>query len=98
MVGRDSFDAWLDAVYAGESLVVLADRDPLERGKTPRGDEVPRDSHGGLMTALQSLSGNCKLVWVARGGAEAPSRAWSIGAIGRTCHPPDLERAFDTCR
>ena len=75
--------AWLDASYAGESLGVFTNRDPLTCGESTRGDDVPRDSPAALLTALDAGGGNCRLVWVARGGAGAPV----LGMVNRRDRP-----------
>ncbi len=60
------FRAWLESVYADESLVVLAYRDPVQCSTTGRG--VSCSSSNGLLTALAPLTDHCKLLWVAHGG------------------------------
>lgn len=89
----NSSDAGLDAVHAGGPVVILASSDPLNSREATRGDEVSHDSLDGLVTALQSLSGDCKLVWVARGGAGAPFE----GMVNR-CDSPDASLASPRVR
>ena len=82
MLNRLQFDAeptWtadrlrecLAAHYAGESIVVLSNREPLRHDHAPDGTIVVRRSAGGLVTALEPLVQTCAGVWVAHGAGTA---------------------------
>jgi trehalose-6-phosphate synthase len=66
------FRAWVDPLCAGESIVVMAYRAPVECDDSIGGDGIPCSWTNGLVTALAPLTGSCKVLWVARGGAGAP--------------------------
>lgn len=62
---------WLATFYRGESIVVLANREPFRRDRGPDGDIIVRRSAGGLVTALEPLIQACSGVWVAHGAGTA---------------------------
>jgi trehalose 6-phosphate synthase len=74
-----SFRAWVEAVYAGESLVVLANRDPALGGDSSCGDGGRCGSSSGLIAALEPLMDNCGLLWIARDTRTAPQYTVSRG-------------------
>ena len=61
----------LARLYGGESLVVLANREPFTHDRLPDGSIVVRRSAGGLVTALEPLVHACSRVWVAHGAGTA---------------------------
>ncbi len=61
----------LARLYGGESLVVLANREPFTHDRLPDGSIVVRRSAGGLVTALEPLVHACSGVWVAHGAGTA---------------------------
>jgi trehalose 6-phosphate synthase len=68
---KTGFRAWVDATCGGEMLAILANREPASYSDT--GPISARDeSSGGLVTALAPLADCCKVLWVARGNADAP--------------------------
>lgn len=62
---------WLATFYAGESIVVLANREPVRHDHVPDGGIVVRRSAGGLVTALEPFIQACSGVWVAHGAGTA---------------------------
>ena len=52
-------------IYGGESIVVLANREPFRHDRAPDGGIVVKRSAGGLVTALEPLIQACSGVWVA---------------------------------
>jgi trehalose 6-phosphate synthase len=62
---------WITTRYAGESIVVLANREPLRHDRAPDGSVVVKRSAGGLVTALEPLVRACSGVWVAHGAGTA---------------------------
>lgn len=62
---------WMRTFYGGESIVVLANREPFRHDRGPDGDIVTRRSAGGLVTALEPLIQACSGVWVAHGTGTA---------------------------
>ena len=62
---------WLARVYGGESIVVLANREPFRHEVAPDGSIDVRRSTGGLVTALEPLMHACRGVWVAHGSGSA---------------------------
>jgi trehalose 6-phosphate synthase len=63
--------AWIANVYAGESIVVLANREPFRHDVASNGKIVVRRSTGGLVTALEPLMEACSGLWVAHGSGTA---------------------------
>jgi len=62
---------WLATAYAGESIVVLANREPLKHDRDRDGEIVLSRSAGGLVTALEPLVRACSGTWVAHGAGSA---------------------------
>jgi trehalose 6-phosphate synthase len=62
---------WLASAYDGDSIVVLANREPFRHDRAPDGRVVVRRSAGGLVTALEPLLQACSGVWVAHGNGTA---------------------------
>src|SRR5437870_7122387 len=62
---------WLATFYGGESIVVLANREPFRHDRLSDGRIVVRRSAGGLVTALEPLVHACSGVWVAHGAGTA---------------------------
>ena len=63
--------AWLAAAFRGESIVVLANREPIRHDRAADGSITVRRSAGGLVTALEPLIQACSGVWVAHGAGTA---------------------------
>jgi trehalose 6-phosphate synthase len=63
--------ALLATVGRGQSVAVLANREPFRHDRTADGDIVVRRSVGGLVTALEPLMEACSGVWVAHGSGTA---------------------------
>jgi trehalose 6-phosphate synthase len=63
--------SWLESVFAGESIVVLANREPWRHELAPDGRILAQRSSGGLVTALEPLLRVCTGVWVAHGTGSA---------------------------
>jgi trehalose 6-phosphate synthase len=63
--------SWVANRYGGESMVVLANREPFRHDRTPDGDIVVNRTAGGLVTALEPLIHACSGVWVAHGAGTA---------------------------
>ena len=61
----------LETLFDGESIVVLANREPFRHDREPAGNIVVRRSAGGLVTALEPLIRACSGVWVAHGAGTA---------------------------
>jgi trehalose 6-phosphate synthase len=57
--------------HRDESIVVLANREPLRHDYAPNGDVVVRRSGGGLVTALEPVIQACSGIWVAHGDGTA---------------------------
>jgi trehalose 6-phosphate synthase len=57
--------------FRGESIVVLANREPLSHCFDAEGSVVVKRSSGGLVTALEPLIQACSGVWVAHGAGAA---------------------------
>ena len=76
---KDTRPAWtaerlqrsLETLFDGESIVVLANREPFRHERGPDGNIVVRRSGGGLVTALEPLIRACSGVWVAHGAGTA---------------------------
>jgi trehalose 6-phosphate synthase len=62
---------WFATVYGGESIVVLANREPFRHEVASDGAIDVRRSTGGLVTALEPLMHACCGVWVAHGSGTA---------------------------
>jgi trehalose 6-phosphate synthase len=62
---------WLARFYAGESIVVLANRQPVRHDLAPDGRILATRSAGGLVTALEPLMEACSGTWVAHGAGTA---------------------------
>jgi trehalose 6-phosphate synthase len=63
--------ALLATCFNGESIVVLANREPFQHDRAPDGAVVLRHSAGGLVTALEPLMRAYSGVWVAHGAGSA---------------------------
>ena len=63
--------SWVANRYRGESMVVLANREPFRHDRAPDGDIVVNRTGGGLVTALEPLIHACSGVWVAHGAGTA---------------------------
>lgn len=61
----------LETLFDGESIVVVANREPFRHEREPAGNIVVRRSAGGLVTALEPLIRACSGVWVAHGAGTA---------------------------
>jgi len=61
----------LETLFDGESIVVLANREPFSHERGLGGNIVVRRSAGGLVTALEPLIRACSGVWVAHGAGTA---------------------------
>jgi trehalose 6-phosphate synthase len=57
----------LDTLFDGESIVVLANRQPFTHQRDGGGELVVKKSAGGLVTALEPFLQACSGVWVAHG-------------------------------
>ena len=57
--------------FSGESIVVLANREPIRHDRAADGSITVRRSSGGLVTALEPLIQACSGVWVAHGAGTA---------------------------
>jgi trehalose 6-phosphate synthase len=68
---RERLGALLSTHYAGESIVVLANRQPFRHDRAPDGGIVVKRSAGGLVTAVEPLLEACAGVWVAHGAGTA---------------------------
>lgn len=62
---------WLTEHYKGESIVVLANREPFRHDRSENGAVLVRRTAGGLVTALEPLMQACSGVWVAHGAGTA---------------------------
>jgi hypothetical protein len=62
---------WIRAFYGGESVVVLAHREPVRHDRELDDDIVIRRSTSGLVTAVEPLIRACSGVWVAHGFSAA---------------------------
>src|SRR5262245_14298924 len=67
----DRLRDWIANVYRGESIVVLANREPFRHEMASDGSVEIRRSTGGLVTALEPLMRACRGVWVAHGSGAA---------------------------
>ena len=63
--------SWVANRYGGESMVVLANREPFRHDRAADGGIVVNRSAGGLVTALEPLIHACSGVWVAHGAGTA---------------------------
>jgi trehalose 6-phosphate synthase len=77
---------WIRTASGGESIVVVANREPIRHDRGPAGDIVTRRSAGGLVTALEPLIEACAGVWVAHGAGTA-DRAGVDGRDGLEVPP-----------
>jgi trehalose 6-phosphate synthase len=77
---------WVTTSYAGESMVVLANRAPFRHDRACDGRIVETRSGGGLVTALEPLVRACSGVWVAHGAGTA-DRARVDGRDGLNVPP-----------
>src|SRR5262245_8589671 len=62
---------WVAAAYRGESIVVLANREPVRHDRADDDSIVVTRTGGGLVTALEPLIQACSGVWVAHGAGTA---------------------------
>jgi trehalose 6-phosphate synthase len=62
---------WVSTAYRDESIVVLANREPVRHDRAADGTITRRRSVGGLVTALEPLIQTCSGVWVAHGAGTA---------------------------
>ena len=67
----ESLCTWLSSVYGGQSIVVLANREPFRHERERDGTVAVRRASGGLVTALEPLIEACSGVWVAHGAGTA---------------------------
>jgi trehalose 6-phosphate synthase len=67
----DDLRAWLASAFRGESIVVLANREPIRHDQAADGSIAVKRSGGGLVTALEPLIQACSGVWVAHGSGTA---------------------------
>lgn len=67
----ERLQSWLATFYGGESIVVLANREPFRHDRVPDGSIVVRRSASGLVTALEPLVHVSSGVWVAHGAGTA---------------------------
>ena len=63
--------SWIRAFYGRESIVVLANREPVRHDRAADGSVVVTRSASGLVTALEPLIHACSGVWVAHGAGTA---------------------------
>jgi trehalose 6-phosphate synthase len=71
----------------GESVVVVANREPYIHERGPSGDIVVRHPASGLVTALEPVMEACSGVWVAHGGGSADRE--TADGQGRLPVPPN---------
>jgi trehalose 6-phosphate synthase len=62
---------WIRTFYGGESIVVLANREPVRHDRAADDRILATRSASGLVTALEPLTHACSGVWVARGAGTA---------------------------
>lgn len=62
---------WIRTFYGGESIVVLANREPVRHDRAADGRILVTRSASGLVTALEPLVHACSGVWVAHGAGTA---------------------------
>src|SRR5262245_947113 len=67
--------SWLATYARGESLVVLANREPCRHECSADGTLLVKRSSGGLVTALEPLITSCSGVWVAHGAGSGDRMA-----------------------
>jgi trehalose 6-phosphate synthase len=63
----ENLRAWVESTFGDTSIVVLANRAPVEYERALDGHVLARRSSGGLVTALEPLVRACRGVWVAHG-------------------------------
>ena len=63
--------SWIRTFYGGESIVVLANREPVRHDHAADGRILVTRSASGLVTALEPLICACSGVWVAHGAGTA---------------------------
>jgi trehalose-6-phosphate synthase len=68
---EDRLRRWLRTFYPHDSIVVLANREPVRHDRSKDGEIVVRRSAGGLVTALEPLVRACSGTWVAHGSGTA---------------------------
>jgi trehalose 6-phosphate synthase len=68
---RERLRTWLKTRYRGESIIVLANREPFRHDRAEDGGIVWKRSSGGLVTALEPLVHACSGVWIAHGAGSA---------------------------
>jgi trehalose-6-phosphate synthase len=68
---EERLQAFLSNAYRGESIIVLANREPFRHDRAPDGRILVNRSGGGLVTALEPLINACAGVWVAHGAGTA---------------------------
>jgi trehalose 6-phosphate synthase len=62
---------WVNAFFADERIIVLANRQPFMHDRAADGTSVVRRSASGLVTALEPIVRACAGVWVAHGDGPA---------------------------
>src|SRR5215510_16147758 len=62
---------WVNAFFAGERIIVLANRQPFMHDRAADGTTAVRRSASGLVTALEPIVRACSGVWVAHGAGAA---------------------------
>jgi trehalose 6-phosphate synthase len=67
----ESLRSWVRKSYEGESIVVLANREPVRHDRTAGGGVHVTRSASGLVTALEPLMRACSGIWVAHGAGSA---------------------------
>src|SRR5262245_56168057 len=68
---QERLRSWVSTAYRDESIVVLANREPVRHERSADGTITRRRSVGGLVTALEPLIQACAGVWVAHGAGTA---------------------------
>jgi trehalose 6-phosphate synthase len=76
-----SLRSWLVSSYAGESIVVLANRQPFREERGADGRIAVRRSSGGLVTALEPVMDVCSGVWIASGNGGATSSSYRMRRV-----------------
>jgi trehalose-6-phosphate synthase len=66
--------SWIRTFYEDESIVVLANREPVRHDRAPDGRVLVSRSASGLVTALEPLMHACGGIWVAHGAGSADRR------------------------
>jgi trehalose 6-phosphate synthase len=67
----DRLGKWVATFHEGESIVVLANREPVRHERSMDGRIIARRPASGLLTALEPLLQACSGIWVAHGVGSA---------------------------